>query len=116
MAELLEPDGVFLLKCFVPDLGRFDRGQCVRTLALGDDDVRMVASRHDPVGQVVDSSVIRLAPGATSVLPARLRYAWPAELDLMARLAGLDLKQRNGGWAGEAFTAASTFHVSTYGR
>ncbi len=116
VADLLEPDGVFLLECFVPDPGRFDRGQSLRTVRLGTDEVRLDASRHDAVGQQVTSSVIRLAESAVSVLLIRLRYAWPAELDLMAQLAGLELRERMGGWGGEPFTAASSAHVSVYGR
>jgi hypothetical protein len=45
-----------------------------------------------------------------------LRYAFPSELDLMARLAGLELVDRWGGWSGEPFTSASTDHVSVFGR
>ncbi|MDP9019240.1 MAG: class I SAM-dependent methyltransferase [Actinomycetota bacterium] len=52
---------------------------------------------------------------AISVHPIRLRYAWPAEMDLMALMAGLRLKERLGGWGRERFTAASTGHVSIYG-
>jgi hypothetical protein len=44
----------------------------------------------------------------------RIRYAWPSELDLMARLAGLRLRERHGGWQGEPFTATSARHVSVY--
>jgi hypothetical protein len=47
--------------------------------------------------------------------PVRLRYAFPSELDLMARLAGLELQERWGGWNGEPFTNSSTGHVSVYG-
>ena len=43
-----------------------------------------------------------------------MRYAWPAELDLMARLAGMRLEDRWGGWSGEPFTALSPAHVSVY--
>ena len=43
-----------------------------------------------------------------------IRYAWPAELDLMARLAGLRLKERWADWAGSPFTSQSTAHVSLY--
>jgi hypothetical protein len=116
VADLLEPDGVFLVECFVPDLGRFDRGQSLRTVRLDDDDVRLDASRHDPVNQTVRSSVIRLANDAISVRPIRLRYAWPAELDLMAQFAGLHLRERNSGWDGQPFTATSSTHVSVYAR
>lgn len=115
VAALLEPDGVFLLECFVPDLARFHRGQSLTASRITDDDVRLDASRHDPVRQQVFSSVLRLGNAAISVHPIRLRYAWPAEMDLMALMAGLRLKERLGGWGRERFTAASTGHVSIYG-
>jgi hypothetical protein len=50
------------------------------------------------------------------VYPIVTRYAWPSELDLMARIAGLRLKERWGGWSGEPFTSASSSHVSVYAR
>jgi SAM-dependent methyltransferase len=50
------------------------------------------------------------------LLPVQLRYAWPSELDLMARLAGLRLRQRYSGWRGEQFTSTSAKHVSVYER
>ena len=53
------------------------------------------------------ASGVRLAPIVT-------RYAWPSELDLMARIAGLRLAERWGGWLGEPFTARSARHVSVY--
>jgi hypothetical protein len=48
--------------------------------------------------------------------PVVQRYAWPSELDLMARIAGLRLKERWGGWNREPFNSSSTAHVSVYGR
>ena len=48
--------------------------------------------------------------------PVEIRYAWPSELDLMARLAGLRLRERWGGWSGESFDASSGTHVSVYER
>jgi hypothetical protein len=48
--------------------------------------------------------------------PVEIRYAWPSELDLMAQLAGLRLKERFGGWLREAFTSGSSCHISVYGR
>lgn len=77
VADLLEPDGVFLLECFVPDLGRFDQGQSLRTARLSDHDVRLDASRHDPVSQ--NDRLQRGAPGEQRCLgtphPAALRLA-----------------------------------------
>jgi hypothetical protein len=57
-----------------------------------------------------------LTDAGTRLYPVNLRYAFPGELDLMARLAGLELKQRWGGWRREEFTAQSQRHVSVYGR
>ena len=52
----------------------------------------------------------------TRIYPVQLRYAWPSELDLMARLAGLRLRERWHDWTGAPFTAASTSHISVYER
>jgi SAM-dependent methyltransferase len=114
VARVLEPEGTFLLECFVPDLCRFDRGQSLRTLRVSDGDVRIDASRHDPVNQRVSSNVVCIFNGSVSVRPVRLRYAWPAELDLMARLAGLHLDHRWHGWDKMPFSAASANHISLY--
>ena len=113
-ANLLE-DGVFVLEAFVPDPTRFDGGRLsVRGVELSS--VRMEASLHDPVSQTIAGQAIELREQAARFFPFRLRYAWPAELDLMARLAGLGLRERSGGWGGEPFTAASKQHVSVYER
>jgi hypothetical protein len=74
------------------------------------------ATRHDPIAQVVDGHTIELREHGARLLPVRLRYAWPSELDLMARLADLRLRCRWGGWEQEPFTAASASHVSVYER
>jgi hypothetical protein len=57
-----------------------------------------------------------LSAKGVEVTPIVCRYAWPSELDLMARLAGLRCTQRWGGWTRQPFTATSTLHVSVYGR
>jgi SAM-dependent methyltransferase len=114
VAAVLEPEGAFVLECFVPDLGRFDRGQSFRTISVNDNAVRLDASRHDPVAQQVAASIIRLGNDSVSLRPVRLRYAWPAELDLMAEIAGMRLRHRWGGWSREGFDADSTSHVSVY--
>jgi hypothetical protein len=58
---------------------------------------------------------VRLGAGGVAVDPLALRYIWPSELDLMARLAGLRLRERWGGWSGEPFDGRSLRHVSVYG-
>ncbi|WP_449063097.1 hypothetical protein [Planomonospora algeriensis] len=57
---------------------------------------------------------ISLASGEVRLLPANHRYAWPAELDLMARMAGMEREHRWSGWSGAAFTDDSPAHVSVY--
>lgn len=110
----LAPGGVFAIDAFVPDLGRFQRGQVVQTTGVADDVVHLEAGRHDPVEQRIRSSKILLSERGVRLLPVTVRYAWPAELDLMARLAGLRLRDRWDWWDQGPFTAASGRHVSVY--
>lgn len=116
VAQRLSPDGVFAIEVFVPDLGRFDHDQRVHVRHLDTGQVIVDASVHDPLGQRIDSSHVVITEQGTRIYPVTIRYAFPAELDLMARLAGLELKERWAGWRREAFTASSARHVSVYGR
>lgn len=114
VADHLAPGGRFLLECFVPDLARFDRGQRLSVAAIDEDGIRVEASMHDPVNQRVKARVVSLTESGSRFYPLQARYCWPSELDLMARLAGLELEHRWGGWKEEPFTAASGNHVSVY--
>ena len=116
VAAHLVDGGAFALSAFVPDVARFDRGQRVQVNRLDTGEVMLDASRHDPVAQRIESDHILLTEEGAKLYPVNLRYAFPAELDLMARLAGLELVNRWGGWSREAFTADSPRHVSVYGR
>jgi hypothetical protein len=113
VAEHLFDDGAFVLEAFVPDPTRFDRGQRVDAVQIGLDEVKLDVARHDPVEQRVDAMHLLIGPDGTTTYPVRLRYAWPAELDLMARLAGLRLRERWGGWSREPYTGEGK-HVSVY--
>ena len=113
----LADGGVFVVEAFVPDSTRFTRHQTVGVDSLEMDRVHLEASRHDPVNQRVDSQHIVLQHGQpVEMYPVSIRYAYPGELDLMARLAGLRLRDRWGDWNGEPFTSESKFHVSLYER
>jgi SAM-dependent methyltransferase len=112
----LREGGVFVIEAFVPDMTRWDRDQRVETHHLGNDGVVLGASRHDPVEQQVASNHLVVSETGVRMYPVRLRYAWPSELNLMARLAGLRLRERWGGWHREPFTASSVRHVSVYER
>ncbi len=114
VAAHLRPGGAFVIEAFVPDLGRFDRGQRVSTIRVEPREVLLEASTHDSVGQRVDTDMVFLSESGVELLPLKVRYAWPSELDLMARLAALELKDRWGGWGKEPFTAESGVHVSVY--
>lgn len=115
VARHLDDAGVFVMEGFVPDVTRFDGDQTVRALAVDTDGVHLEASRHDPVAQTIQSQHMTITDNGTELRPIHLRYAWPSELDLMARLAGLALRERWGGWDRSAFGASSTGHVSVYG-
>ena len=106
--------GAFVVDAFVPDMTRWDRGQRIETRHAGDDTVVLDAAMHDPVEQRISSSHLVFSREGVEMYPVRLRYAWPSELDLMARLAGLRLRERWGGWRREPFGASSAGHVSVY--
>ncbi len=117
VAEHLEPGGRFVLDCFVPDLGRFDRYNTRMAVSsiTSNKAHAYEMSIHHPVEQKVTSHhVRRLDDGATVVLPVTVRYAWPTEMDLMAAIAGLELEHRWGWYDKRAFTEASNQHVSVY--
>jgi SAM-dependent methyltransferase len=116
VAEHLEEGGVFVVETFVPDAALLDRAGDVRATAVTEGRVGLKVSRHDPVGQKLRSQHVVFTDGGVSLYPVEVRYVWPAELDLMARLAGLSLRERWGGWGREEFNAGSVKHVSVYER
>jgi hypothetical protein len=100
----------------VPDLTRFTHDQRVGVTDVGVARVLLEASVHDPVAQRVRSQQVVITEQGTRLYPVEIRYAWPSELDLMARLAGLRLRERWAGWGRETFDAASAVHISVYER
>lgn len=116
VAAHLAEGGRFLVEAFVPDLARFEDHQTVRLVELSENTVRLNAAEHDIVKQQLTSQHVLLSPKGVRLYPAKLRYAWPSELDLMAALAGLSLKERWGSWQRQPFTRDSTKHISVYGQ
>ena len=114
VARRLSDGAVFLIEAFVPDPTRFVRGQNIQMGVLETDRVSIDLSRHDPVGQTVASSHLYITEKGIRLYPVKLRYAWPSELDLMAKLAGMELRHRWSDWRRAPFTASSTNHVSVY--
>ena len=114
VAVHLEPGGRFVTETFYPDVTRFDRGQRFGALAVNLDEVQVEASRHDRVNQSIETQRVHLRGDGLKLFPVRVRYAWPSEMDLMARIAGLELESRWGGWDRERFDHQSQIHVSVY--
>jgi SAM-dependent methyltransferase len=114
-ADVLVPGGAFVMQAIVPDQARYAAGPTRFAVhGLAGEETRLAASVHDRNAQTVRTRYIVLGPRGVETYPANLRYAFPAELDLMARLAGLDLESRTATWAGEPFTNASGAHISTW--
>jgi hypothetical protein len=117
VAAHLTDDGAFVVEAQVPTfLTRLRDDQYVDAEAIAVNEVRLDVGRYDPVTQRLEESHVALSREGVRVSPLVMRYAWPSELDLMARIAGLRLKERWSGWNREPFTGASTNHVSVYGR
>ncbi|MGH8873451.1 MAG: class I SAM-dependent methyltransferase [Acidimicrobiia bacterium] len=116
-ARALEPGGRFVLDAFVPDLKRFDHHEtrmAVESITSTQAHAYEL-SIHDPVGQTVTSHHVRhFEDGRTVVLPVKIRYVWPSEMDLMARIAGLELEEWWGWYDRRRFTEQSGQHVSVY--
>ncbi len=112
----LVPGGRFVVESWIPDLAQFADGASVRPRRVGGKRVALVMAEHDPVGQRINTTQVHLSDGEVRLHAVNHRYAWPSELDLMARLAGLRLQHRWAGWDRSPFVAASTAHVSVYER
>ena len=73
-------------------------------------------SRYDALDQVVSAMQLTITESGVRTFPIKLRFAWPSELDLMAKLAGMELEHRWSDWDGSPLTAASGIHVSVWRR
>ncbi len=117
VAAHLTDDGSFVVEAVLPDYAyRLRNNQYVEAEAIEVGAVRLDVVRHDPARQMTDESHVTISPAGIHLNPVVQRYAWPAELDLMARIAGLRLKERWDGWNREPYTGAGSTVVSVYGR
>jgi SAM-dependent methyltransferase len=116
VAAHLTDDGSFLIEAGVPnDLFIEHDGQYVHAESIGVHEVWLDVGRHDPVTQHHDEMHVRLTSEGVQLYPIVQRYTWPSELDLMARIAGLRLKERWDGWDRAPFSSTGNV-VSVYGR
>jgi SAM-dependent methyltransferase len=112
VAAHLAPGGAFVVEVGVPELRKLPPGQDVVPFQAGPDG--WAYDRYDTATQAMSSNYIQVADGQARYRSIPFRYVWPAELDLMAQLAGLVPAERWSGWAREPFTSESTQHVSMW--
>jgi hypothetical protein len=111
-AAHLGSGGRFVIETGVPDLQNLPVGQTI--IPFRADPGGMGFDVYDVVTQRFSSQHYDFVDGRVEAHPVEFRYAWPAELDLMARLAGLRLRDRWAGWQRQPFTSLSRAHVSVY--
>jgi SAM-dependent methyltransferase len=111
-ARHLEPGGFFLIENYVPQLRRLPPGETARVFIAEPEHVGF--EEYDIAAQIAVSHHYWVIDGQLKVFSSPHRYLWPSELDLMARLAGLRVHARWGGWQGEPFTTQSSHHISVW--
>jgi SAM-dependent methyltransferase len=111
-ARHLEPGGCFVVETFVPALQRLPFGERLVPFEVSDEHIGV--DEYDVVDQTLVSHHVRVRPDGVVRSKGRFRYAWPAEYDLMARIAGLRLRERWADWHRAPFTSLSTSHVSVW--
>jgi SAM-dependent methyltransferase len=112
-AAHLEPGGCFVIEVGVPELRRVPPGERVRAFDLGRTHFGF-DEYTDFVGQILYSHHYWIDDGNLRNFSVPFRWVWPAELDLMARLAGMTLRERWAGWTRQPFTGESDSHVSVW--
>jgi SAM-dependent methyltransferase len=112
VAAHLEPGGCFVIEVGVPRLRLLPPGETIRAFDVSP--THLGFDEYDVVSQGLISHHYSVVEGKLKVNSLPLRYVWPSELDLMARLAGMTLRERWSGWQREPFTSDSTKHVSVW--
>jgi SAM-dependent methyltransferase len=115
-ARHLRPHGRFVVEAWIPDLARFHRNRSLWPRAVAADAVSIEAATVDPIRQTMQTTQVRVTADGVRLYPANHRYAWPAELDLMAQMQGMHLQHRWADWRDTPCTADSWTHVSVYDR
>ena len=113
-ARHLRPGGAFVVEAWIPDLQAFHRNRLVRQRIMREDRISIETVQLDPVHQMMRTTQAVFTNGSVQLFPANHRYAWPAELDLMAQLSGFSREARWQDWAGTPFGVDSLAHVTVY--
>jgi len=112
VATHLEPGGCFVIEVGVPGLQRLPPGETARVFHISE--TRWGIDEFDVANQGLTSHHFEIVDGRVERFSTPFRYAWPAEYDLMAELAGMTLRERWSGWRREPFTSDSRKHVSVW--
>lgn len=112
VADHLAPGGSFVIETMLPELRKLPAGQDVVPFHVSP--TRWSFDVYDVATQEMSSNYVEVVDGRGDYWSMPFRYVWPAELDLMAQLAGLRLRDRWAGWRGEPFTSESERHVSVW--
>ncbi len=112
VAAHLEPGGCFLIEVGIPELRRLPPGETLRAFYVSE--TRWGLDEYDVAAQGLTSHHFEIVDGRLRRLSVPFRYVWPSELDLMAQLAGMRLRERWSGWQREPYTSESTKHVSVW--
>jgi SAM-dependent methyltransferase len=111
-AEHLVPGGCFVVKVMIPELQRLPPGETFQVFRSSE--TYWGIDEYDVANQGLISHHIEIEDGRVEAVSMPFRYAWPAEYDLMAQLAGMRLRERWGGWNQDPFTSESRKHVSVW--
>jgi SAM-dependent methyltransferase len=114
-AQHLTEDGAFVVETNVPDVARSDSaGRTLNTGSVERNRVFIEAAMHDAATQRIRTQTVILSEQGIQMFPVMMRYIWPSELDLMARLAGLRLERRYGDWDRSPFGRDSARQISVF--
>ena len=112
VAAHLEPGGTFVIEVGVPGLRRLPPGETFQPFDVSP--THLGFDEYDVARQGLTSHHYWIDDGEVEIVSPPFRYVWPSELDLMARLAGMTLRERWSGWEREPFTSESHKHVSVW--
>jgi SAM-dependent methyltransferase len=112
VAAHLEPGGCFVIEVGIPNLQRLPPGETMRVFDASE--THWGIDEYDVANQGLVSHHFSVVDGRLERVSMPFRYVWPAELDLMAQLAGMALRERWSGWKREPFTSESRKHISVW--
>jgi SAM-dependent methyltransferase len=116
ISKHLLSEGLFVIEAYVPDfLFKVNKEQYVNAEMILSDEVKIDILQHNSAVQIIEENHVKLSKKGIEFNPVVQRYAWPSELDLMANIAGMELKNRWGSWNKRPFDSKCEVHVSTYG-